>query len=263
MLIPGLVSVTFRELPAEQIIALAAEAGLGSIEWGGDIHVPHGDLETARRVGRLTRNAGLETSAYGSYYRAAGSGATNVDFGSVCKTAIALGTPLIRVWAGAAGSAQADSATRRAVVEDLQMACDKAAAEEIDVSLEFHGGTLCDTPEAATQLVQQVARPNLSTYWQPPNGVGRDVCVAGLKSMLRHVRNIHVFHWWPDHEHRLPLEDGSDRWREYFRFLAGDDARRVVSLEFVRNGETAQFRKDASTLHQLLDEVHRDNREIP
>jgi sugar phosphate isomerase/epimerase len=252
MLIPGLVSVTFRELPPEQIIALAAEAGLRSIEWGGDIHVPHGNLETARRVGHLMRNAGLEISAYGSYYRAAGSPATGLNFGSVCNTAVALGAPIVRVWAGGLGSAQADAATRRAVIGDLQIACDTAAAEGIDVSLEFHGETLADAPQAATQLVNEIARPNLSTYWQPPNGVDAEVCTVGLQSMLPHVRNVHVFHWWPDHHHRLPLESGADRWRAYFRILSRDPARRHVSLEFVRNGEIAQFRKDANTLHELL-----------
>jgi len=123
------------------------------------------------------------------------------------------------------------------------------------VSLEFHGGTLADTPEAATQLVDEVCRPNLSTYWQPPNGVELDACVRGLQSMLRHVRNVHVFHWWPDHEHRLPLETGADRWREYFKILSQSSDPRHVSLEFVRDGEIAQFRKDALTLHELLGEL--------
>jgi 3-dehydroshikimate dehydratase len=255
MLIPGLVSITFRELTPAQIIALAAEAGLRSIEWGGDVHVPHGDLTAAQRVAGLTGDAGLEVSAYGSYYRAAGQQSTGVDFESVCKTAVAVGAPIIRVWAGAVGSSQADLAVRRAVREDLQNACDKAATDGIEVSLEFHGGTLADTSEAAIRLVDEVARPNLSTYWQPPNGVETAECVRGLQSMLRHVRNVHVFHWWPDHEHRLPLQTGADRWREYFRILAQDPGRRHASLEFVRNGEIDQFKKDALTLHELLDQL--------
>jgi len=115
MMIPGLVSITFRELPPEQIISLATEAGLGSIEWGGDVHVPHGDLKSAQRVARLTADAGLEVSAYGSYYRAAGRQSTGVDFESVYKTALALGAPIIRVWAGGVGSSRADAAVREAV----------------------------------------------------------------------------------------------------------------------------------------------------
>ncbi len=45
----GLCSVTFRALPPERIVALAAAAGLDVIEWGGDVHVPPGRSDTRRR----------------------------------------------------------------------------------------------------------------------------------------------------------------------------------------------------------------------
>jgi hypothetical protein len=46
-LIPGLVSVTFRKLAPAAIVELAVKAQLRSIEWGGDVHVPHGDVRAA------------------------------------------------------------------------------------------------------------------------------------------------------------------------------------------------------------------------
>ncbi len=255
MLIPGLVSITFRELPPERIVALCVEAGLRSIEWGGDVHVPHGDLAAAARVGQLTTASGLEVSAYGSYYRAAVSQSQGLTFDSACKTALALGAPIVRVWAGNMGSSEADSSTRCAIITDLASACDRAAADGIGVALEFHAGTLCDRPEAALQLVNAIARPNLTTYWQPPNGVEQDECARGLRFMLEHVQNVHVFHWWPDHEHRLPLEAGAPRWREYFRLLSQTAVRRHASLEFVRDGDVEQFKNDVLTLCALLEEV--------
>jgi 3-dehydroshikimate dehydratase len=256
MMIPGLVSITFRELPANRVIALAAEAGLGGIEWGGDVHVPHGDLTIARRVARLTADAALEISAYGSYYRAAVSPSQGLAFDSVCRTAVELGAPIIRIWAGAVGSSQADAGVWQAVSDDLRRACDRAAADGIGVSLEFHGGTLADTPESALRLLHDVDRPNLSTYWQPPNGSEKERCVRGLRLMRDQVRNVHVFHWWPDDQHRLPLETGADRWRAYFQAIPRDEIRRHASLEFVRDGDIAQFRNDARTLLALLSEVH-------
>ena len=57
--IPGLVSISFRSLSPEEIIRIAKAAGLSAIEWGGDVHVPFGEIETARRVGEITRAAGL------------------------------------------------------------------------------------------------------------------------------------------------------------------------------------------------------------
>ena len=65
----GLVSITFRQLSAEKIVGLVSAAGLQGIEWGGDIHVPHGDVKRAEEVKRMTLDSGLEVSAYGSYYK--------------------------------------------------------------------------------------------------------------------------------------------------------------------------------------------------
>ena len=65
----GLVSISFRDLSVEQIIDLCKKNGLKSVEWGGDIHVPHGDTERAKRVYELCENNGISVAAYGSYYR--------------------------------------------------------------------------------------------------------------------------------------------------------------------------------------------------
>ncbi|HWD79704.1 MAG TPA: xylose isomerase, partial [Kribbella sp.] len=62
----GLVSVTFRQLAVEQVMEVAAGAGLSAIEWGGDIHVPLGNLVNAKRVRNLTEVHGLQVAAYGS-----------------------------------------------------------------------------------------------------------------------------------------------------------------------------------------------------
>ena len=90
----GIVSVTFRQLSPERIISLVSEGGLSAVEWGGDVHVPHGDLATARDVGRWTRNAGLEVASFGSYYKAGESEEAGLPFTSVLETASALGAPL-------------------------------------------------------------------------------------------------------------------------------------------------------------------------
>ena len=69
MIYSGLVSVTFRALSPAEIVELVARAGLEGIEWGGDVHAPHGDVARARDVYRRTVDAGLAIPSYGSYYR--------------------------------------------------------------------------------------------------------------------------------------------------------------------------------------------------
>ncbi|MFN2155934.1 MAG: sugar phosphate isomerase/epimerase, partial [Anaerolineae bacterium] len=97
MIRSGLVSITFRQLSPAEIVARAAQAGLEAIEWGGDVHVPHGDVDAARTVRRTTEEAGLQVAAYGAYYRVGHE--EPCPFADVLESAVALGAPLIRVWA--------------------------------------------------------------------------------------------------------------------------------------------------------------------
>ena len=69
MIVPGIVSATFKTRSAEDVIALASKAKLCAIEWSENHHIPKGDLERAKEIASLTRDSGLEIAGYGSYYR--------------------------------------------------------------------------------------------------------------------------------------------------------------------------------------------------
>jgi len=97
MLIPGLVTISFRKRSAEELIADCVKLGLRTLEWGGDVHVPHGDLARAREVAAATKKAGLTVSCYGSYFRAGVP--DQPDFAGIVGCAEILGAPTIRVWA--------------------------------------------------------------------------------------------------------------------------------------------------------------------
>ncbi len=250
MLHTGLVSITFRRLAPREIVDLAVRAALEGIEWGGDVHVPHGDLAAAARVRRLTEDAALRVSSYGSYYRA---GEQNpVPFERVLATCGALGAPAVRVWAGRRGSADADEAYRRGVVQDARRAAELAAAAGVRLAFEFHGGTLTDTSASAARLLEDVARDNAYVYWQPPRGAGRDECLAGLRGVASRLLHVHVFAWRRDTGERLPLADGGDDWRAYLAGAADAPGDRFALLEFVRDDSPEQFLADAATLKRWL-----------
>ena len=253
LILPGLLSITFRKLAVQRIIDLAVGAGLSAIEWGGDIHVPHGDLATARAVRRMCDDHGLAVSAYGSYYRA-GAAPANPAIEAVLDTAAALGTTVVRVWAGTKGSAQSSDADRGAVVADLARCCDLAAARGVTIATEFHGNTLTDEVDSTLALLGAV--PGLETFWQPPVGMEPATALAGLRRVRSRLSNVHVFHWWPDGAHRLPLANGGDRWPAYLREAAeqsaADGVVRYASLEFVANDDPDRFRRDAGTLREWL-----------
>jgi hypothetical protein len=235
--VPGLVSVTFRQLDVAAIVSLVARAGLRAIEWGGDVHVP--SPRVAREVAARCADAGLAIAAYGSYYRA-GAG-----FGDVLRTAVALGAPRIRVWAGTRGSAAAD---RNTVVADLAHAVALAAGEGIEVCLEYHAGTLTDTLESTVELLRAV--PGVRPYWQPPVGDRPDNALAAVETLA--PVTAHVFAW-DDAGERLPLAAGEALWRPVLAALGRLPGPRYALLEFVRDDDPAAFAADAATLRRWLD----------
>ena len=88
----GVTSVTFRKKSVDEIIELARRAQLDGIEWGGDIHVPAGDLQSAASTAAKMRTAGLSVFSYGSYFY----GDKGESFSPVLSSAKTLGAPVIR-----------------------------------------------------------------------------------------------------------------------------------------------------------------------
>jgi sugar phosphate isomerase/epimerase len=247
MIYTGLVSITFRKLKPSEIVHLVAQAGLNAIEWGGDVHVPHGDTQVAREVARMTADAGLRVAAYGSYFRVGHD--QNRD--AVVSTAQALGAPTIRVWAGKLGSADADAAYRALVVNESRHIADLVAAAGMTISYEFHGGTLTNTNASALALLREVDHPAVRTYWQPQVGMSVEACEAGLAAVLPWVTNVHVFHWLAGHERRV-LSEGQADWLRYLRLLAGTGHDHDAMIEFVKDDDPEQFLADAATLQRWV-----------
>lgn len=250
MLRAGLVSITFRQLEPARIVALAQEARLTSIEWGGDLHAPPGDEGRARLLAAMTRDAGLQVSAYGSYYRLRDEAQEEAPFEAALATALALGVPVIRVWAGAAGPDATPPQERERIIERARRVCALANAEQVRVDFEFHRNTLTETSAMAALLLRQVGAAGV--YWQPRNGWLPQENLLALETVSPWLGNVHCFHWWPSSRDRLPLREGEADWRLYLERLAALPGERQVSLEFVRDDSAEQFLRDAATLRAWL-----------
>jgi hypothetical protein len=222
----GLCSVTLRALSIEDVVAVAAGAGLACIEWGGDVHVPPGDLEAARRARTATLDAGLRVASYGSYWRCSG------DFAPVLASARELGAPRVRIWAGTSESSLPEVA-----------AAAREAARSIDVAFEFHGGTLTEDIDSALELI---ALSGVPSYWQPPQDMPDAAAIATLER-LPHVPAVHVFSWWPG-DTRLRLREREDLWRAVFAVFTRGDA----LLEFVPGDDPALVAEEAEACRALL-----------
>lgn len=256
MIIPGLASVTFRTLSAPDIVAWAKQAGLSAIEWGGDIHVRPGFPAVAEKARRMTEDAGLLIASYGSYFRVGENSREMPEFERILEVAIALGAPLIRVWAGKRPSARAAPQWRRFIAENTQRIADRAAETGIAIGLEFHEGSLTDTPESARDLCKAVNRPNVFCYWQVNPKLTREARFDSLRTITPWLGNLHVFQYEGDRQ--VALEAGADEWRAYLAHAQAHAAashQRFALLEFVENGEPQNLLRDAKTLLRLTREL--------
>jgi sugar phosphate isomerase/epimerase len=251
MLYTGLVSITFRQLKPARIVDLVRQAGLDSIEWGGDVHVPPGDVQRARDVAQMTRDAGLTVSAYGSYYRLRPDEPT--PFEAVLATAVELGAPTIRVWAGDKASADVDYTYRQRIISESRRVADLAAAENITLSYEYHRNTLTDNRRSAVKLLDVAQHPQIKSFWQPNANTAPHERLADLEALEPWLTNVHVFQWGPGgYQDRRLLADGTAEWATYLEKIASIPGDRHLSIEFVLDDKPEIFLQDAATLKQWL-----------
>lgn len=248
--VTGLTSVTFRKLETDEIIRLAAEAELDGVEWGSDVHVPAGDTETAKKVGEKSAGAGLRVLSYGSYYRLCVQKDPGGAFAPLLKSAVALGAPNIRVWAGSKQPEDAPESYYERAAGELRVICKMAAAEGIRISTEYHRGTLTQNAESTIKLLRLTGCENFGTYWQPNPDLSPVQNRTELRRLRPYLTNIHVFKWQGGV--RRLLSDGREEWLDYIRTAEADPERTSYILEFVRDDSPEAFRKDAKTLNEWI-----------
>lgn len=227
------------------MLEAAAKAGLACIEWGADVHAPPaGDLHG---LADATTAAGLAVASYGTYWRAPADDAGVALIGA----ALALGCTRLRIWAGTTGSAEASPTERAEVVHRVQRLADDAAGHGLELAFEHHDRTLADTVESTLDLLAEVDRPNVGTYWQPRVGEPAEVALAGLARLLPHVRAVHAFSWWPDLE-RMPLAARADLWPPVLEMLAATGRPTDVLLEFLPDDDLYLLPSEADRLREWI-----------
>ena len=245
--IPGVVSATFRDKPAEEVIRLAAANHLEAIEWSENAHVQPGDPEGAKMLKECTLAAGLRIAAYGSYYRLGGYENPAEVFARSLVSAEALEAPVIRIWAGTRASTDADRAYRTKLANEAAMIAQTAQKKGIKIAFEWHKNTLTDTNASAMQLLEDADHPNLFCLWQPTVALSPAERVEGIRLLGNRLANVHVYSW-PDGK-RGPLN--AAEWKLYLDAVQCSGSHYAL-LEFVRDNTEEQFASDANTLNDLI-----------
>jgi sugar phosphate isomerase/epimerase len=245
----GLVSISFRNLSPETLVEMTAKGGLDAIEWGGDIHVPHGNISKAGYVRELCNKNNIACPSYGSYYRVGEYKNPKAEFVQVLECAKTLGSEIIRVWAGVISTKDSDNEHFNCITEELKIICKMASDESTGVALEFHGNTLTDNAFDTQRLIAAVGESNLTTYWQPPVGRKVDDNLSDIDLLKDKISNVHTFTW--QGRQRLELMKGYTDWVKYLSRI-NDEKERYCMLEFIKDDSVEGFFKDAITLRTLV-----------
>lgn len=243
----GIVSISFRKYSKEEIAKAAKEAGLNSIEWGGDIHVPHGDISEAKKAVEITHGSGLEVAEYGAYYVIGQSEAALFD--AVVDSALTLGSKIVRVWPGMNKSS--DTFTTEEYdnyVLDAKRICDIAKQNGITVALECHPNSLTDEYHTSLKFLSDVDRENLKMMWQPNQHRPLEYNLDSIKALYDYIVAVHVFSW--ERKTRFPLASKADDWKKYIELLRAKELNYM--LEFMHDDNIETLGETAKTLISWL-----------
>ena len=255
----GLVSVTFRALPPREVAGLAARAGLAGIEWGGDIHVPHGDGKRAREVRRITEDAG--------------AGGRGVRFLLSCRLQSFRGAGLwtsAGIRGGAARARDTGLGRRPGFVGcRRRLAGDRRGGRPAHRRAGGRGGD-CGGFRVPRRHADRHRR------FRPPTDAGgragRGWAAAGSRRSAWTMRSGSrdcggSCRGWETSMYSiglrraipLPLRPTADRWaesvdawRQYLKAIRDARGDRYALLEFVRADDPEQFLRDAAVLNRLL-----------
>jgi 3-dehydroshikimate dehydratase len=260
---PGLCSVTFRSLTADEVIGVACRAGVEGIEWGADVHAPPGGGPMIEALGARSRDAGLEVVSYGSYLgMAPDDDATAVD--AVLESAMALGSPMVRIWTELGVTPTSPHGARGRVIERTGTLADAIADRGLLATLEFHPGTLTETARSTNELINALGQPLLRAHWQPDPVVPVDVALAELAQVAPFLAHLHTFTWGPRGiDDRRPLAEGAPLWVAALALANHEGAalpgRRYALCEYVQNDEPEQLVTDVHVLVRWLEELGRSD----
>ncbi len=132
-----------------------------------------------------------------------------------------------------------------------QRAADEAAERTIRLAHQTHVGTLCETVEAALDVVRRVGRPNFGLTYEPSNLLvcGSDYGRSALQRLAPHLFNVYLQNWYAHPAGAFVVQTNAGPVRVDQVPL---DDRRGIDLDLVFEGLHAIGWHGYVTVHQVL-----------
>ncbi len=243
----GLVSVSFRKLSPEQILAAAAKAGLETIEWGSDVHAPRDNAANLAELVRLQQSYGIQVSSYGTYFYLGRDSLTQLP--EYIAAAKMLGTDVLRLWCGVKSPWEYTVDEAEELIAQCRAAAQIAEQAGVKLCMECHMRSFTETKESALALMETVASPAFRMYWQPNQNRTVRENLEYIQALKPYIDHIHVFQW--KGSNKYPLAQGFDEWKAYLAALPKD---RTLLLEFMPDNDIESLPAEAKTLGELRGE---------
>ena len=128
--------------------------------------------------------------------------------------AVHLGASVFKIFPGRVASADAGDAAWRRSVEGMRRLAGRTAEAGMLLTLETHGGTLCDTLDGTRRLMKQLPEDGVGICFQPYVEHDTAAAMAAFDALGSRVRHVHLQNR-KDGAAAL-LEEGD--WTDYRRF---------------------------------------------
>lgn len=242
----GLVSISFREKSAEEILQASMGAGLSFVEWGSDVHAPCTHTDKLCEIARLQEKYGISCSSYGSYFQVAKNQPEEIF--EYIKAAKILGTSVIRIWCGLVGFHEE---TNKEELYQRARELEKIAAKEgVCLCLECHPGTMTDCKEGALAMMQAAGSEHFRLYWQPNQYRTIDENCQYIRELKPWLEHVHVFQW--KGAEKYSMAEGREEWAKYLNLLG---APRKLLFEFMPDGKIESLAKEAVVLREIIENL--------
>ena len=248
-ILPGLVSVSFRDKTPEQILAEMKETGLTAIEWGSDIHAPADRPGRLTEIAALTRNAGIRCCSYGTYLHI--GRCSPEDLRRHIAAARILGTDILRLWAGSKDSDEYTPEETAELFRECRMLAKIAEEENVILCMECHEQTYTNRLQSALTLMEAVSSDSFRMYWQPSRFRTPEENLSYAKAIAPYTCHLHIFN--VNTAGRYPLEKAEKDWKSYFSAFSGTHC---ALLEFMPDNADGTFQRESKVLLQWAEELN-------
>ena len=182
--------------PLAALLAPIAAAGFSELEiW--QYHISRLTRDEVTALKDQLDDLELQTVALGAYpllhLEGAEAEEEEADLDQLVDYAEILGATTFKIFPGRLASADTDKASWQRSTDRLRNLAARLAQSGMDLTLETHGNTLCDTQESTQRLLADLGTvPNLGLCFQPYTDQGTEETLALFAALGPAIRHIHL-----------------------------------------------------------------------